>query len=493
MQLFTNLKHSINKFSNNNAFYINGVFFTYNDFALAVSKIRKSIQDNTSESEKIIGLVTNDDLETYAAIIALWFEGKAYVPISPDTPIDRNENIIFQADLLTVLDSSEKAFLRKLQIIETNQLPVTAIDLIPQQIFEGELAYMLFTSGTTGVPKGVPITRGNLAGIMNALEAMEFDIDENDRCLQMSELTFDVSVTSFLYPLLKGACVYTIPKGKIKFSYVYELLEEHKLTVAQLVPSVLNYLRQYFDEIYLPDVKYSLLTAEALPLDLAEDWSRCVPNAKIINLYGPTENTVWSSYYEFIRNQYNKSYNGMLSIGKATKGTETIIVDENNQILPLGEKGELCLSGIQLTPNYWKNDEKNKEAFFYLEYKQKATRFYRTGDLCSMDESGDILYMGRIDFQAKIQGFRVELSEVEFHAKTYLQKINVAALAITNETGNTEIGLAIEAIEFGNKDLLGYLKIKMPPYMIPNQIIFLEQFPLNSNGKMDRKAIGLLF
>ena len=232
------------------------------------------------------------------------------------------------------------------------------IDLIPKNL-TGKRAY-LFTSGSTGMPKGVTINRDNLTGIINALEAMKFDVNEHDRCLQMSELTFDVSITSFLYPLLKGACVYTIPKGVVKFSYVYELLEDQKLTVAQLVPSLLNYLRRYFDEIYLPDLKYSLITAEAFPIDLAVDWSRCVPNAKIINLYGPTENTVWSSYYEFSQNQYNKSYNGILSIGKAMSGTKIIIIDEKNQVLPFGEKGELCLSGIQLTPNYWGNDEKNK-------------------------------------------------------------------------------------------------------------------------------------
>ena len=142
---------------------------------------------------------------------------------------------------------------------------------------------------------------------------------------------------------------------------------------------------------------------------------------------------------------------------------------------------------------YWKNDEKNKEAFFYLDFKNKQTQFYKTGDLCSLDESGNILYMGRIDFQAKIQGFRVELSEVEHHAKTFLRKINVVAIAIINMTGNTEIGLAIESSKFNNKNLLEYLKIKMPNYMIPSKLIFLERFPLNSSEKIDRKKIKLLF
>ena len=287
--------------------------------------------------------------------------------------------------------------------------------------------------------------------------------------------------------------MYTVPRGVVKFTYVYELLENQKLTIAQLVPSLLNYLQKYFDEIYLPYVKYTFLTAEALPVKLAEDWSKCVPNSKIFNFYGPTENTVWSSYYEFKPNSFNHSYNGLLSIGKALNETEIIIIDKNYQILSYGNKGELCLSKKQLTSNYWKNDKKNSEAFFYLDYKNKKRRFYRTGDLCSFDVSGNIIYLGRIDFQAKINGYRVELHEVEHHAKSYLEKINVIAIEFTGKTKNSEIGIAIESAKFEYGGLLEYLKIKMPNYMIPSKLIFLEKFPLNSNQKIDRKEIKSLF
>lgn len=493
MKLFNNLQEAINQHLDRNSFFINDTYFSYLDLAKSISKLRLAIQLNTNDDEKIIGLIANDDLETYAAILAFWLEGKAYVPLSTETPRDRNDSVISQAGILTIFDSSTKPFLPDYKTIETKNLEETPINLEPTITDNEALAYMLFTSGTTGVPKGVPITRANLLGIVDALEDMNFNIDQTDRCLQMSELTFDVSVTSLLFPLLKGACVYTIPKGKIKFTYVYELLDEHKLTVAQLVPSILNYLRPYFDEMYFPDVKYSLLTAEALPLDLANDWFKCVPNATVINLYGPTENTVWSTYYTLNRIGINKSYNGMVSIGKTMKGTGTVIMDENNTPLPYGEKGELCLYGIQLTPGYWKNEEKNKESFFYTDYNGKQTRFYKTGDLCSMDEVGDILYMGRMDFQAKIQGFRVELSEVEFHCKAFLEKTNAVAIAVTNVTGNTEIGLAIGAKEFDVTDMLNYMKTKMPAYMLPTQIRFIDEFPLNSNGKIDRNVLKTKF
>ena len=493
MDILSKIQDSTEKYSENNAFFINNVFYTYFDLAVMISKIRKSIQLSIDDTEQIIGLITNDDLETYSSIIALWLEGKAYVPISYNSPIDRNENIILQSDIKTVLDSSQEFISSKLQIINTKNLLETTIDLAPKKILKSNLAYLLFTSGTTGIPKGVPISRSNLLGIINALDSLNFNIDENDRCLQMSELTFDVSITSFVYPLIKGACVYTVPSGVVKFTYVYELLENQKLTVAQLVPSLLNYLQKYFDEIYLPHVKYTFLTAEALPVKLAEEWSKCVPNSKIFNFYGPTENTVWSSYYEFNRNSFNLSYNGLLSIGKALNETDIIIIDKNNQILSYGNKGELCLSGTQLTSNYWKNDKKNSEAFFYLDYKNKKTKFYRTGDLCSFDVSGNIIYLGRIDFQTKINGYRVELCEIEHHAKSFLEKINVIAIEFTGKNKNSEIGIAIESTKFDYRSLLEYLKIKMPNYMIPSKLIFLEKFPLNSNQKIDRKEIKSLF
>ena len=493
MQLFKNLQHSIHHYSDRNAFYINGIFYRYIDFAKSISAIRLAIEQSTSESEKIIGIITNDDLETYASIIALWLSGKAYVPINPDNPIDRNNNIIQQAGIHTILDSSAIPYITAIHLIETAKLPETAINLTPKLISDEALVYLLFTSGTTGQPKGVPITRSNLTAFVSAFESMGINVHESDRCLQMFELTFDLSVFSYLIPLLKGACVYTIPKDKIKYSYIFELMEEQQLTVSLMVPSMLHYLRNYFNEINLPLMKYSMFCGEALPLDITKEWSNCLPNAAIYNVYGPTEDTIFCTQYAYDKNGENKTYHGVLSIGVAMEGTITIIIDEDNNPLPAGEIGQLCLGGSQLTPGYWKNEEKNKEAFFYLHYNGQHQRFYKTGDLCKCDEQGDILYLGRIDFQTKIQGFRVELSEIEFHAKTFLGKSNLVAIAFPDLVGNTEVGLVIESDEFDHSPLIDYMKSKMPIYMIPKLIVFSKEFPLNTNGKTDRKQLGLLF
>ncbi len=493
MDLFLSLQNAIIKYTDKNAFFINGVFYKYYELARVISKIRKSIQDNTIDTDKYIGLILNDDLETYAAIIAIWFEGKAYVPINPETPRDRNENIIKQAVLKTIIDSSDNSLFPEYILISSNNLPDTSIDLEPKYTSEEESVYLLFTSGTTGQPKGVPITRENITGFVTAFWEMGFNIDENDRFLQMFDLTFDLSVMSYLIPLLKGACIYTIPKNKIKFGYIFELLDEQRLTFALMVPSMLQYLRPYFDEMDFPDMKYSMFCGEALALDITEEWANCLPNAKIYNVYGPTEDTIFCTHYAFERMTSNKSHNGVLSIGKAMKGTSTIIVDDQNQVLPSGSVGELCLGGVQLTPGYWKNEVINKKAFFYTKYNGIKERFYKTGDLCERDKEGDMMYIGRVDFQTQIQGFRVELSEVEFHAKTFLEKINVVAVTFADAIGNTEIGLVIESNEFGNASLYDYMKIKMPSYMIPNQIKFINKFSLNANGKIDRNKLKLLF
>ena len=493
MQLFENLQHSINQHSHRNCFFIHGVFYTYSEFSATISRIRKALQTKTNDSEKNIGLIANDDIETYAAIIALWLEGKAYVPMSPETPVDRNKSIISQAEIKTIIDSSEQILFPDFNTIDSKKLSEAPINLVPNQVLDDELVYILFTSGTTGQPKGVPITIENLTGFVEAFSDMDVSISQEDRCLQMFELTFDLSVMSYLIPLLKGACIYTIPKDEIKYSYIFELMDDQHLTFALMVPSMLHFLRPYFKEIDLPEMKYSLFCGEALPNDITIEWSKCLPNAKIMNVYGPTEDTIFCTHYTFNRDSENKSRNGILSIGKAMNYNCNIIIDENNQILPAGNMGELCLGGIQLTPGYWKNPQKNKEAFFYTTYNGKQERFYKTGDLCQADADGDLLYLGRLDYQIKIQGFRVELSEIEFHVKSFLKTINVVVVPLLDPIGNTELGLVIESNEFNTEALQDYMKSQMPLYMVPKLIKFITVFPLNTNGKTDRKELGLTF
>jgi non-ribosomal peptide synthetase component F len=383
--------------------------------------------------------------------------------LHPRQPVERNVEIILQADIELVIDSSSEFAYKGVKSLYSKDIRSEKLDLSPNSVQEDELAYILFTSGSTGKPKGVPITRKNVGAFMKSFWQTGIAINEFDRCLQCFDLTFDVSVQSFLVPLTQGACTYTIPHDQIKYSYVYG-----------------------FDEINVPSMRYSILTAEASPFALIEEWSKCIPNAEIFNFYGPTEATIYCTYHKFNRNGGNKQLNGMLSVGKAMPGLTAIIIDDERNILNPNQKGELCICGDQLTPGYWKNPEKNKDSFFELSHDGELHRFYKTGDSCFFDEEGDIMLAGRLDHQVKIQGYRIELGEIEYHAREFLKGQNAIAVDFCNQMGNTEIALFIEGALCNKSDLVAYLNGKMPYYMIPTMILVENNFPINTSGKTDR-------
>ena len=479
------LLKNIKERSSNPAFCINEIFYNYKEFGEFISKIRFSLNELNKE-DIFIGLVVNDDIETYASIFALWLEGKAYIPLHPKQPYERNEEIISQMKINTILDSSNVSVYSNYCVINTKKLSFQKDFLNNSKEFDKDtLTYILFTSGSTGKPKGVMISRKNVGAFMDSFWETGIEINENDRCLQIFDLTFDVSVQSFLTPLTKGACVYTIPHNQIKYSYVFGLLEDHKITFGAVTPSMLRYLRPYFEEINLPDMKNCIVTAEASPLQLILEWQKCVPNASIYDFYGPTEATIYCTYYKIKKDKLNKSLNGMLSIGKPLKNVDVIIVDENDNVLLKGEKGELCVSGDHITLGYWKNPERNNEAFFEKEYRGKVKRFYYTGDLCYL-EDGDLMLFGRKDSQVKIQGYRVELGEIEFYARKFLNGVNAMVVSFLNPSNNTELAIFIESKKTDSTLLINYLKSKLPYYMVPTKIIYVPKFPLNSSDKVDK-------
>ena len=485
-QVIDPLLQAINRFSNRNAFYINDIFYTYRQLGESISKIRLALK-KLDKDNTYLGLVANDDIETYASIFALWLEGKAYIPLHSNHPPERCEEIIQQMGIHTVLDSGKISRFSKYDIICTINLSYQNDFLSYEAVIDNDRpAYVLFTSGTMGNPKGVSISRKNLGAFMDSFWDCGIAINQEDRCLQYFDLTFDVSVQSFLVPLTKAACVYTIPHDQIKFSYIYGLLVDQHLTFGAMTPSMLRYLRPYFKEIDAPSFKCCILTAEASPFDLVQKWRECIPGADIYNFYGPTEATIYCTYYKIEKTGQNKILNGMVSIGRPMKNMEAIIIDDNKNILAKGEKGELCISGDQLTPGYWNNPEKNAAAFFEKEYNGKVQRFYHTGDFCYFDNEEFLMLYGRLDSQAKIQGYRVELGEIEFHARAYLNGKNTVVLTFANFWGNNEIALFIESKETSTAPLVEFLKTKIPSYMIPTKIIFDQSFPLNLNGKVDK-------
>ena len=482
------LRHSIEVYSLCDAFYIDGQYHKYHQFAQRISAIREQIRDLQS-SEQIFALAIHDDLDTYASIFALWMEGKAYVPLHPNQPLERNLNIIEQVGLSNVLDSADTSVFdnQSLNVMHTSQYEYTT-DYLDNWVETSDdaLAYILFTSGSTGVPKGVQITRGNVAAFMDSFWETGIIITGEDRCLQVFDLTFDVSVQSYLVALTRGACVYTVPYGQVKYLYAASLIQEHKITFGAMAPSMLTYLRPYFDEFDATSMRTTILTAEACPVDLMEDWYKCAKNTEIYDFYGPTEATIYCTYYKLMRGGNNLSLNGIISIGKPMANVQAIIMREDSSLVDGHEKGELCVAGEQVTPGYWNNPEKNESSFFVRD----GVRYYHTGDLCYWETTGDIMYSGRIDQQAKIQGFRVELGEIEHHAREFYNKeYRVVAIAFDNAQKLTEIALFIESAEQDTQALLTHLRSKMPHYMIPSRIIFEQTFPLNKSEKIDRNTL----
>lgn len=486
--------NSFTKHPDRNAFFIKNKYYTYSDLAGIVAGIKDKIDQLPQNSTKLIGVTTFDDIQTYSSILAILFSGNGFVPINPEYPIDRNKSIIDKSEVNIILSSNigdnvkELDSLEGVTVINTSELEQSCKKLTLPEIPDTEIAYLLFTSGSTGVPKGVPISRADLNSFVDAFYALGYNLTTEDRCLQMFDLTFDLSVTSYITPLCEGACVYTVPPGGIKYSYVYSLLEEQELTFALMVPSIITYLRPYFKEIKLEKLRWSMFCGEALYDDIITEWAACIPNAKIQNVYGPTEATIYCLTYDWMRENH-KSFNGIVCIGKPMENMQSIIVDENFNEVSKGEKGELCLSGGQLTPGYWKNPEKNSEAFFTKNLEGQEIKFYRTGDLAFIDENDDFMFCGRIDHQVKVQGFRVELSEIEHYTREFLKGENVVAIAAQNVSGTTQIHLFLENYNGDVREIENYLKLKLPKYMVPSTFNNLPLFPLNVNGKIDRKAL----
>ena len=477
--------------SNNCAFVINGLSYSYAEL-VALSKQIYALIDDKDGNE--VGLYVTDDIRTYASIIALWFQGKAYVPLNPNQPLERHKEVIESTKLKYVLTSDEKYKLDDLGVIclYTNNLQAgydtTKIDFIQKPVSDTSLAYVLFTSGSTGKPKGVQITRGNLAAFIDSMDKIGLSISSDDRCLQPFDLTFDFSVSSYVIPLAKGASIYTIPNKATKFTYIAALLEEHHLTVLQMVPSMIRNLLPYMDEVDVSSVRYNILCGEALTGKVIVQWHDANQEMVSYNMYGPTEDTVFCTYYLIDKNNIGSplSSNDIVSIGKTFKNSGVLLVDDNNKdIIEPNQEGELCLCGEQLTPGYWNNDKENAEKFF----EKDGKRYYRSGDICYYAEDGNLMYVSRKDFQVKINGFRVELGEIENRYAAISGGKYSVVLPYTNQQGNTELVIVIEGKEYDYKEHQMALANALPAYEVPARWVFIRNIPLNQNGKVDRKAI----
>ncbi len=469
--------------NNLNAICVEDVFASYTAFNRRIKCIANYLLE-LNLIGKSIGVVASDSTDTYAAAMAIWATGNIYVPLNPYHPSDRIQSIVEQAEISQILFSIEKVDAgSNVGFIDMGGLNNSSNFEVSNPL-DSQIAYILFTSGSTGTPKGVPVSYGNVRSFLRNMEAMKYELEPGSRFLQMFDLSFDLSIVSILAPFVFRGCLFTVPNTNIKYPTIFRLLEEYEINFAILVPSVVAYLRPYFDEIDLPKMKYMALSGEAVPYDLTLEWKKCCPNAEFHNLYGPTEATIYSVWYRMPETDIPER-NGIVSIGWPTLEIQTVVVDENNNPVDDGEKGELLLSGAQVIAGYLKNEAKNKESFVDI----NGVKFYKTGDIC-IRENNLFFYLGRKDYQVKIRGFRIELSEIEHHIASFFGDRRVVTLASHDSTGNDILIAAIEGETVELAEMTEYLKSKMPFYMIPSEFRFIGAFPLNSNGKINRKEIN---
>ena len=482
---------NVEKFPDNHAIHVAGRHYSYKEFSNIISGIQKLINDSGFEREKLIGVLTIDDIYTYASMMAIMFNGCAYIPINNKNPLQRNSDIIEDTDLKLILASIEHDAIKNAKgnftIIDTSE---TTPDDHPPQILNFDsknLAYILFTSGSTGKPKGVPIRHRSLNTFLNVMldDESAYSFNPEDRFLQMFELTFDMSISSYMLPLCVGACCYVMPQQGISYMNIISLLTNHKITIIQMVPSVLLYLERFFKELNFPDVRFSIFAGEGLPVSILPGWQKVIPNAAIINLYGPTEATIYCSRYDWHEGHpVENEFNGFVSIGKSWPGIDACVIDQHLKLV--GEpttKGELCIKGAQVTDSYWNNLEKTAASFITIEGKEGI--YYRTGDSVYINSLGNFMYSGRIDHQVKIDGHRVELGEIEHHVRIFSESSLVAAIARQN--------ILTVYIESNSpkpeQEIIEYMSKALPPYMVPRKISYIEKMPINLSGKIDRNAL----
>lgn len=466
------------------AFYISEKSYTYGGLGSLIARIQSLFMSEADEVDHV-GVYLADDIQTYATILALWMSGKSFIPINPLFPSSRNRNIMEQLDLKLLLHSKDlDPELKELGCVSvfTGELSFDTFALPRLETFDREKdAYVLFTSGSTGTPKGVRISFNNLnAFVRDFILYPTYAFTPEDRFLQIYDLSFDASVHCYTVPLTVGASVYTVPPDGIKYLAAYKLMEEQRLTFVKMPPSTLSYLRPYFSSFRLPDLKYCLFGGEAFPAGLAAEFEGCVPNALIQNVYGPTEVTVNCLIYDWNNPEgKRKELNGIASIGRGF-GSNLILVDES---------GELLVAGEQVSPGYWKNSSQDEKAFRLVESEGKMLRYYCTGDVVSMDDEGELMFVGRNDDQVQVRGYRVELGEVESLARSFLGANNVMACGIEERAGEMQICLAVESEEPDLALLREHLGKALPSYMIPGKIVPIPHFPTLVSGKLDRKAI----
>jgi len=499
------------------ALEVGGAKLTYQALYDAAKSLSKIILRNLSNhGPQLTAVLASRSVTAYAGVLGSLLAGHGYVPLNPSFPPERTNTMLRRSECRSlIVDAAAQSQLDQVLVHLTEPMVVILPECTgeigeytarwPEHRFvdAGELehnstvapqpssaaanavAYLLFTSGSTGVPKGVAVAHRNVVHFVQA--AVErYKIDEFDRFSQTFDLTFDLSAFDMFLAWERGACVCCPPRKALLNPA--QFIRDSRLTIWFSVPSVALMMRQLgaLKPAAFPTLRWSLFCGEALPADLAAAWAEAAPQSIVENLYGPTEVTIACTAYRWGGLSAPECEHNIVPIGYPLAGMKTLIADNNLREVPPGQEGELLMAGPQVSLGYWRDAEKTADRFVVP--PDTELTYYRTGDrVCRPTSDGPLLFRGRLDHQIKVQGYRVELQEIEALLK---QEAGVdLAIAVAWPLRSSSAG-GIEAFMTAGPvhvdAVRQRLKARLPSYAVPRKIHVIDCWPLNSNGKIDR-------
>lgn len=457
---------------------------TYSELSKQVAALVQQLQQQGVTTDTVVAVKLSRSCHQVVSLLAVLFSGATYLPLDPEAPTERLSRMLEIAQPKLLLSDRH-------EVLNINQLCVTADVLaadappLSAQVPPAQsAAYVIFTSGSTGEPKAVLNNHLALENRLNWMQSV-FELQQNDRVLLKTPYTFDVSVWEFFWPLMQGAgLVICTHDGHKDPDYLAALISDTAVTLCHFVPSMLEVFLQALQHP-LPQLRAVVCSGEELPPLTVNTFYQQLPQARLVNLYGPTEAAIDVSIYSCLQS----TQLARVPIGRPIANIQLYVLDDQYHIQPVGVPGELYIGGIGLARGYVSRPALTAERFIPdMAGSDPGSRLYRTGDRARYLADGNIEYMGRLDHQIKLRGQRIETGEIESIAlQSGLVKAAVVLIHMDNlvlvVTPTTETNPTL------TKELQTYLQRFLPPYMVPQQIVLCSQFPVNNNGKMDRKAL----
>ncbi|MEH7653431.1 non-ribosomal peptide synthetase, partial [Bacillus safensis] len=462
---------------------------TYKDLNERANKLARMLKAEGVGPDRLVAIMVERSLDMIVGILGILKAGGAYLPIDTDYPENRvrymiedsgAELLLSQSNLQSNIPQESKVF----YLDEQSSYHQDATNL-ESKIESTHLAYVIYTSGTTGKPKGVMTLHRNIVRVVKNTNYI--DITKDDNVLQLSSYSFDGATFDIFGALLNGAKLIIAPKETmLNISTLADLIKNQRISVMFITTAFFNVLVD-LDVNCLSGIRKILFGGEQVSVKHVRKAFQVLGPNKIKHVYGPTESTVFATYYD-VEEMQDGELN--IPIGKPISNTDIYIVDKFNHLLPIGVEGELCISGDGLARGYLNSLDVTKEKFIENPYNSGEC-MYRTGDLARWLPDGNIEYLGRVDHQVKIRGYRIEIGEVE----TALLNIKEVqeAIVIADKDGNDEKALCAYFVAehpYPIRELKDRLSELLPSYMIPAFFVQMEQMPLTPNGKIDRNSLA---